>query len=258
MADGNASTHDVDSVRVEAQFFDTVQYHDTKGLVDLPEIHIRGFEAGFFQGLLAGRHRSCPHRSGVHTGKTDGTNGGQGFDSFFPGCLFGHEDHGSSAGAERRRYPCRDHTIFLKNRLEICHILQGRIFSNRLILVHSQGCSVSLFSLDRKNFILKEAVILGFGSLLVGADPPLIHVFPGKICLGEELFSSHSHVNGVHHVPMLVRRVEKECHVRGDDPLIYHDLPHRYPGHVLHAADHDDVGEILRDFHESHLYTGHG
>ena len=44
MPDGRAAAHHIDGLRFESQFGDTIERYNGKGLVELPEVDIRGFK----------------------------------------------------------------------------------------------------------------------------------------------------------------------------------------------------------------------
>src|SRR5229473_8117169 len=68
MAQRNSATVDVGSSAIETEFLLDGEVLSRKSFVDCNQIHIREFQAGFFQRLTGGRHRPYAHEFRLDAG----------------------------------------------------------------------------------------------------------------------------------------------------------------------------------------------
>ena len=90
-----------------------------------------------------------------------------------------------AAALRGEEFPGSDHPVFFKSRPQTGHSFQGGVAPDGLIFIYRQDRPVRLFGLHRQDLPRQEAVGLGLGRPLMGADAPLIQIFLGKARLGK-------------------------------------------------------------------------
>ena len=201
-----------------------------EGFVDLYQVDVLQFHAGFFHGVGGGRNGGGEHPDGVLGAHAHVRDTGAGREVVALEGIFGHDQHGGGGVAGLAGYGGGDGAAFHQG-LEFCHFFHGGVAWGLVHFYAVEGC----------DFEVETAVVDGFERAGVGFQGEGFHLLPGDFPLvgdhlgGVEL--GHGDVAVARHPALAAGEGIAEAQGLGRQ----HGGGNRDPGHGLYAAGNHHI-----------------
>ena len=247
MTEGDGATGGVEFLHGIVKFLKTSQGLCAEGLVDLQLVH--GAEA--LAGLLAhgadGGHGTEAHDGGLAAGNSVAHDAGQRSESVLGDGFLGGEDDGRGAVTDSGGGAGGHDATLLENGGQFGQGLEGGFGLGMLVGVKHLDALLGL-DLDGGDLVLEDALFVGLGPLLLGAEGESVHLLASETVLGGQVLGGDAHgrvgvgvgEGGPHHVLQL--GVDSETGAEAN-----------VPGgvgagrHVVGSAGQHDVGVSEKD-----------